>query len=133
MKGKCIDCMISGECKKNIGYMFGFCGYGFVPKPMTVEKLAEIVADDFCDTMRENGFATFDDMKRCYWWSNKDIKDEVNTIIDLYRNNDTYGTSGEYWLDDEQTDLYCNGEWITYQQFAARWHKIIRDNTRYWE
>ena len=48
---------------------------------MTFERLAELVAYDFKHTMEEQGFETFDEMKRCYMWDATDIKEEVSTIV----------------------------------------------------
>ena len=48
---------------------------------MTFEKLAKLVADDFQITMDNEGFETFNEMRRCYCWEIQDIKDEVQQII----------------------------------------------------
>jgi hypothetical protein len=48
---------------------------------MTFEVLAKLVADDFSRTMKENGFETFAEMKKCYMWDANDIKEEVDSIV----------------------------------------------------
>ncbi len=66
---------------------------------MTFEKLARIVADDFKATMQEEGFSTFDDMRKCYWWEWSDVRDEVRAIIDEAAKD--YGES--FWMADDGT------------------------------
>jgi hypothetical protein len=48
---------------------------------MTFEMLAKLVADDFRHTMEEQGFETFNEMKKCYAWDARDIKEEVSSIV----------------------------------------------------
>lgn len=48
---------------------------------MTFEVLAKLVADDFKHTMEDHGFETFAEMKRCYMWDARDIKEEVDSIV----------------------------------------------------
>lgn len=48
---------------------------------MTYERLAEIVADDFKKTMKDEGFETFKEMCYCYGYDSQDIKEEVDSII----------------------------------------------------
>jgi hypothetical protein len=43
--------------------------------------LASMVAEDFNKTMAKEGFETFKEMKECYDWEWKDIKDEVEYMI----------------------------------------------------
>ena len=130
--GTCEYCTKASTCTSTIGNLFGWCRYDFEPKKMTFDRLAAIVADDFCETMRENGWTRFDEMKRCYWWTNKDIKDNVEAIMLLYGENDLHGTSGEYWVSDDGTFVYCNGEEMSYQKFAAMFHSRIRAKTKFW-
>lgn len=41
------------------------------------KKLAELVADYFKQIMAEEGFATFQEMKKCYWWKTNDVREEI--------------------------------------------------------
>lgn len=56
---------------------------------MTFEILAKLVADDFRNTMEEEGFETFQEMKKCYMWDAQDIRDEIVYIVTELSN--------EYW------------------------------------
>ena len=46
-----------------------------------LEQMVNNVANYFLDCMKENDFETFDEMKECYWWTSKDIKNEVDSIL----------------------------------------------------
>lgn len=87
---------------------------------MTFEKLANIVADSFYQTMQEEGFETFDEMKNCYWWTAKEIKEEVDYIIrDI--------TGAEAYIDELDGSLvFCYGMDMEYRKFATMWRKALK-------
>lgn len=39
------------------------------------------VAEDFVETMKDSGFETFAEMKRCYMMDSEDIRAEVDSIL----------------------------------------------------
>lgn len=89
---------------------------------MTFEELAVKVADDFRETMDEQGFESFDEMKKCYWWDSNDIKEEVNSILSSVRDADAY-------IDEiDGSDVILNGDTIPYRKFSAMWHKCLKAN-----
>ncbi len=47
----------------------------------TFEDAAEFVAKDFIQTMKEENFDTFQEMKQCYMWDTDDVKSEVYYIL----------------------------------------------------
>ena len=70
---------------------------------MTFEKLAKLVAEDFQRTMDEEGFETFNEMKKCYDWEAQDIKEEVESIISEL-NKRAYEENGEtFYMSDDYT------------------------------
>ena len=90
---------------------------------MTFEELAKVVANEFKQTMKEEGFDSFKEMAECYWWTANDIKDEVDVIIS--NAVEGLGVSG---IDEvDRTDVYLNGDMISYRKFSAMWHKALND------
>lgn len=85
------------------------------------EELAKVVAKGFKEVMDEEGFETFDEMKECYWWTSKDIKEEV----DWYLKD---ATDGDACIGDDGMDVYCNGTdmMISYRAFARMWRKELK-------
>lgn len=89
---------------------------------MTFIKLAKIVADDFMQTMNEQGFESFDEMKRCYWWDSNDIKAEVDSILQSVCEADAY-------IDEvDGSDVILDGGIIPYRKFSAMWRKYLKAN-----
>ena len=46
------------------------------------EEAASLVAAGFMTMMIEEGFSTWREMVKCYWWSASDIVDEVRSILE---------------------------------------------------
>lgn len=87
---------------------------------MNFNELANIVADSFYDTMQEFEFETFDEMKSCYYWTAKDIKEEVDSII-------REATGEEAYIDELDGSLvFCYGMDMEYRKFAAMWRKALK-------
>ena len=55
---------------------------------MNIDQLAKLVADDFKETMKENGFESFEEMKKCYWWTAQDIREEISDIAQILLNEE---------------------------------------------
>ena len=70
---------------------------------MTFEELAKLVAEDFKKTMDEEGFETFDEMKKCYWWSNDDVKEEVESIISVLTEKSVKDGGEYFYMSDDHT------------------------------
>lgn len=84
-----------------------------------LEQMIKNVANYFLDCMKDNDFETFDEMKECYWWTSKDIKNEVDSILKDYN-----------WSIDEidGTDIFDNDGNIvsSYRSFMSKVYKIIK-------
>lgn len=86
---------------------------------MTFEALAQVVADDFKETMDTFGFDSFNEMAECYWWDSKDIKEEVDSIL---RTKNT----GAY-IDECDGSLVIKEDGdIEYRTFARMWRKLLK-------
>jgi hypothetical protein len=73
---------------------------------MTFEVLAKMVADDFCRTMKDQGFETFGEMKKCYMWDAKDIKEEISSIVSEISENlwqETHNVGSTAFVSDDFT------------------------------
>ena len=92
--------------------------------PMTIDRLTHVVADDFLDTMKDFDFASFAEMVRCYMWDTKDIKEQVNMIIDEYARS--HPEEGLFYLDDDGTDIICNDDIIPYRTFSQMFRKLLK-------
>jgi hypothetical protein len=84
-----------------------------------LEQMITNVANYFLDCMKENDFETFDEMKECYWWTSKDIKNEVDYLL------------GEHnWSIDEidGSDIFDdNGNVVSsYRSLISKVYKIIK-------
>lgn len=91
---------------------------------MTIDELAKKVADDFIGTMEDFEFESFAEMKDVYDWSSREIKDEVEYMI-----NKQYG-NGEWWLDDDgDISTETSSEFISYRKFM----NIVRSYIKKWE
>lgn len=78
-----------------------------------LEQMINNVTNYFLGCMRENDFETFNEMKECYWWTSKDIKEEVHSVL-----ND-----GDWSIDEiDGTDILDdNGNVITtYRSFMNK-------------
>lgn len=87
---------------------------------MTLKELAKIVADDFKQDMQEHDCETFDEMVDLFWWTTKEIKEEVDYII-------RKASNGEAYIDElDGTMVFAPGEEMSYRKFSAMWHKNLR-------
>lgn len=87
------------------------------------ELLATKVAEDFAETMKDEGFTNFKDMCDCYWWTTKDIKTEVDYILRHLgiKNIDAY-------IDElDGTDVFCNDDTMPYKEFSPMFRKKISE------
>lgn len=85
---------------------------------MKFEILASKVAEEFRETMSQEGFDSFNEMAKCYWWSAEDIKEEVDEII---RSIDDTACIDEV----DGKSVILDGDEISYRKFAAMWRKAI--------
>ena len=83
-------------------------------KKLTIEELAKIVAKDFLQTMKQEGFETFAEMKKTYWWTTADIKEEVDYIITEAARK--YHSSGT-WLSEDGTFVSCGIDNMDWKDF----------------
>lgn len=83
-----------------------------------MEMLAREVANDFMRTMAEEGFDSFQEMCDCYWWTSKDIKDEVKAIISNLHRDDCF-------LDDDGVDVVCGDEMLSYVKFSRKFRQYL--------
>lgn len=95
--------------------------------PEIFEEIAKYVAESFMEDMREFGFDSFIEMANTYWWTAKDVKDEVDYIIREYAKK--VGNESIY-LSDDGADVFANGDFITYRKFSTLWRKYLKDNWR---
>jgi hypothetical protein len=84
-----------------------------------LEQMIKNVANYFLEEMKDNDFETFDEMKECYWWTSKDIKDAVDSLL------------GEHnWYIDEidGSDIFDNNGNVvsSYRPFMTKVYKIIK-------
>ena len=85
---------------------------------MKFAELAEIVAKDFFETMKAEGFRTFAEMKRCYWWTTQDIKEEVDYIIRQ--------TGEDAYIDELDGSLVIlGGQDMPYRKFSGMWRSAL--------
>ena len=47
-----------------------------------MQKLIDDVANDFAQTMKQEGFESFSDMKNTYDWESAEIKEEIEYMVD---------------------------------------------------
>ena len=80
---------------------------------MTFESLAKLVADDFRKTMYEEGFKTFNEMKKCYCWDARDIKEEVDYTITKYANE----TGASVYMFDDHSAVEVDLDVMSWREF----------------
>lgn len=101
-----------------------------IETPKTFDDLAKLVADDFVETMKDFDFETFDEMVQVYWWTSKDIKEEVASILTSISNNmDCDAFIDEY----DGKDVFLNGDIISYRTFSRLFRKYIQAAMNYKE
>ena len=95
---------------------------------MNINKLAEKVADDFKNTMAEEGFKNFAEMKKTYWWEASDIRSEMLYIAqsllneEYERDIETFGDWEKVpytvrLLVDDEGHIQSDKEYTTYRDF----------------
>lgn len=77
-------------------------------KVSTFSEAADYVARDFVKTMKEEGFETFEEMKKCYWWEPEDIRQEIISIVD---------ETNAYFYDDGSAIVLPYDEEMDYKSF----------------
>lgn len=90
-------------------------------KTQTVQDIVRIVANEFADMMRDDGFETFKEMRECYWWDTQDIADEVKAIMG--------GLETGWYIDEEDGKDVINQELgivMPYKKFIAAVYKDIK-------
>lgn len=105
---------------------------------MTINELAKMVADDFKATMKEEGFESFNEMAKCYWWDAADIRGEISYLAESIVNKDyddyvkANGTCSGYAMvviyDDCSLSGWCDGKYkdMSYRDFK----KLVLSNLR---
>lgn len=85
---------------------------------MTFDELAKKVADCFKSTMDEEGFETFDEMRRCYCWEAIDIKEEVDAIIrEISADEYEAGNKQDIWMWDDLTHVVIGWDDMLWRDF----------------
>ena len=87
----------------------------------TLDKAVELVAQSFVDTMKEEGFDTFAEMRDCYWWTTNDIKEEVEYM--LQKDADDLD---DYTVYDDGQDVGNARDFIPYRQFMKQVYARIK-------
>ena len=82
------------------------------------EDAAEAVAQDFVNTMKDEGFQTFEEMKRCYMWEPEEIKQEVSAILDEFT---------DCWMWDDTTHVQIGIEDMPYREFKKLWTSKVKE------
>ena len=72
---------------------------------MTYDGLVEMVVTCFLEDVKEGGFESFDEMVKCYMFDSKDIKREVEYLINF---------SGYAWLDEEGITIFGDDSYYPY-------------------
>ena len=92
------------------------------------EHAAEIVAQDFVQTLLEEGFESFNEMRKCYWWEPSDIRKEMSYSVGSLTDNCSF------WDDGSYVELDGKGE-MPYKDFKrmvlSRVDEIMKDQNRY--
>ncbi len=91
---------------------------------MKTQELVNAIANDFQQTMEEEGFETFVEMKECYWWDSQDIRDEVDGICHSLHIPSDYEYS--YYVEDMEEDL-------TYSKLIRKVYALLKKNGKYGE
>lgn len=93
---------------------------------MTIKELARLVSDDFQKTMNEEGFETFNEMRRCYCWETQDIKEEVSSIINEISAKVWEERKETVFMYDDYSTVIADGEDMSWRDFK----KLIFENLK---
>ena len=96
--------------------------------PEIFEEIAKYVAESFMADMREEGCDSFMDMANKFWWTAKDVKEEIDYKINEYA--EKVGKKSSIYLSDDGADVWAGGDFITYRKFSTLWRKYLKDNWR---
>lgn len=92
------------------------------------EDAAEVVAQEFVNTMLEEGFESFNEMKKTYWWEPSDIQDEMMYSVSSLTDNCSF------WDDGSVVEIDSRGE-MQYKDFKkmvlSRVDEIMKNLNRY--
>lgn len=81
------------------------------------DEVAQIVAEEFVQTMKEEGFEIFQEMVKCYMWETDDIKSEVCYILQ--------NTNCEMW--DDGTQLELGNKTMVWRAFSKLFRNKINE------
>lgn len=66
---------------------------------MTSVQLAKVAAKGLLDMAHEEGFDTFAEMKKCYWYDAADVREEIRAALEL---------AGWYVMYDNGKEIECD-------------------------
>lgn len=89
---------------------------------MKLEELVKAIADDFQQTMNEGQFETFIEMKDCYDWDSKDIKNDVDYMCNKYFNITVL--DNDYVVDDLD-------DYISYRKLISKVYAELKTRNIY--
>lgn len=82
--------------------------------------LAKAVAEEFTKDMKEFGFDTFNEMAKSYYWTSKDIKEEVDVILRQI-------TGGDAYVDElDGTEVMYKDISMNYKRFNIMFRKYLK-------
>lgn len=80
-------------------------------------QAADIVAEEFLQTMTDEGFNTFREMQKCYWWETSDIKEEISYTLE---------SKTDAWMFDDGSYVQFGAEDMPYSEFK----KLVFQNLK---
>lgn len=92
---------------------------------MKTQELVNGIVNDFLQTMENEGFETFIEMRENYWWESQDIKNEVDYIVTKELNIPNDGEYN-YYVDDMDEDL-------NYNKLIRMVYKELKNKNKYGE
>ena len=93
---------------------------------MTFEQLAQEVAKDFNEVIREQGFGTFARMKKSYCWDAQDVKEEVEeTISALASKRYNGGEFADFWMADDFSFVQIGFDDMSWCEFKKLLFKYL--------
>ena len=93
---------------------------------MTFNDVAKMVADDFKETMWENGFHTFTEMCICYMWDSQDVKEEVSFIISKLSDKLWKEERVSLWMSDDFSFIQLGFEDMSWKDFKKLFINELR-------
>lgn len=87
------------------------------------DTLAGHVANVFAAYMRDDGYATFSEMRKAQRWSTEDIKDECEWIIDDLSRK----VNQAVYMTDDHDDICIGGDLMGWNEWSKLLYKKIRE------